>query len=167
MAPPRDSPSKGTGDGRCTALDTWEQSVKDTLTSEERVRCGLLLGDGSGRTDRPELHHLVLGRLALELGFENDVLSVSGNVICIPVVRGGLAAKSTRTHVNGVRPLLRDPGDGSHGPRGEHDLVVVDERVLVHGAKDVSSRDVVADPERGGVEVPLDLSAEGLGVDTA
>jgi hypothetical protein len=44
--------------------------------------------------------------------------------------------------------------------------VVVDERVLVHGAKDVSSRDVVSDPELGGVEVPLDLSAEGLGVDT-
>ena len=76
----RDSPSKGTGNGRCTTLDTWEQGVKHTLAREEWVRCGLLLGDGSGRTDRPELHHLVLGRLALELGLEDDVLRVSAGV---------------------------------------------------------------------------------------
>jgi hypothetical protein len=81
MAPPRDSPSKGTGNGGSTTLDTWEQSVKDTLAREERVRCGLLLGDGSGRTDRPELHHLVLGRLALEFSLEDDILRASAGVI--------------------------------------------------------------------------------------
>ena len=36
-------------------------------------------------------------------------------------------------------------GDGTKGARGEHDLMLIDERVFVHGSEDVASGDVVTD----------------------
>lgn len=45
--------------------------------------------------------------------------------------------------------------------------MVVDERVFVHATENVTARDVVADLELGGVEVPSFFSAERFGVDTA
>ena len=44
--------------------------------------------------------------------------------------------------------------------------MVVHERVLVHATEDVTAGDVVADLERRRVEVPVDVSVEGLGVDS-
>ena len=55
--------------------DLREEGIKDTLTSEEGEIGGLLLGDGSRSTNRPELQHSVLGGLAVELGFQNDILA--------------------------------------------------------------------------------------------
>jgi len=49
------------------------------------------------------------------------------------------------THVDSVGSLLSDSSDRSHSSRVEHDLVVVDERVLVDSSKDVSTGDVVSD----------------------
>lgn len=57
--------------------------------------------------------------------------------------------------------------DGTHAARGHHDLVVHDDRVLVHLAKDVASGDVVADLEVDGVKVPLDRAVQRGGVDAA
>jgi hypothetical protein len=45
--------------------------------------------------------------------------------------------------------------------------VVIDERVFVNTAENVTARDVVADLELGGVEIPSLFSAERFGVDTA
>jgi hypothetical protein len=44
--------------------------------------------------------------------------------------------------------------------------VVVDERVFIDGTKDVTADDVVADFVGCRVKVPLDISVEGLGVDS-
>ena len=97
------------------------------------------------------------------------------------------------THVDVVAPLLGDPGDGTHSSRADHDPVVVDERVLVDGTENISTRDVVPDlcmqheasisdasfsrtPVRrrddwtdgvfARVKVPLQFPAQRLGVDT-
>ena len=45
--------------------------------------------------------------------------------------------------------------------------MIIDERILVDRAEDVAAGDMVADPERGGIEVPLDLARERMGIDTA
>lgn len=84
-----------------------------------------------------------------------------------PAISAKSGAKSSNTHVHGVRALLSDARDGTHSSWGKHDLVVVHKRVLVDRAKDVTASNVVADAELGGVEVPLDVAGEGLCVDTS
>lgn len=69
-------------------------------------------------------------------------------------------------HLDGVGSLLGDPSDGTHSSWGKHDLVVVDERVFVYATEDISTGNVVPYSEAGGIEVPLDVSVEGFGVDT-
>jgi hypothetical protein len=83
-----------------------------------------------------------------------------------------------------VATLLHDVGDGAASARVEHDLVLVDKRILEHAAKDVSSRNVVTDLKpnentsvaslgtdthlqvsRG--EVPGEGPVESIGIDTA
>jgi hypothetical protein len=54
------------------------------------------------------------------------------------------------TNVNVVATLFHDVGDGAASARVEHDLVLVDKRVLEHAAKDVSSRNVVTDLKPSG-----------------
>lgn len=70
-------------------------------------------------------------------------------------------------HLDAVGALLGDVGDGAHSARVHHDLVVVDERVLVDLAKDVAARDVVADLVVERFKVPLDAAVERVGADTA
>ncbi|KAI3492707.1 hypothetical protein L1887_42625 [Cichorium endivia] len=134
--------AEGTGDGGGTTLDAGEERVEDTLAGEQRVVGLQLLGDGTGRTDGPDLEHGVLLLLALEFGLEHDV-------------------------VDRVRALLGDVGDGAHSTRAEHELVVLEQRVLVDGAEDVTTADVVADLELAGSEVPRELTVERLRVDTS
>lgn len=83
-------------------------------------------------------------------------------------------------HIHGVATGLRDVGDGAQCSRTEHDLMLVNQRVLVHLSEDVASGDVVANLYsvstctqnddlpyfevcRG--EVPFERSVEGICVD--
>ena len=75
-------PSESTWDSGCSTLNTREQGVEHSLTSEQGVASRLLLGDGSGSSDRPELHHRVFLLLALELGLKHDILHVSSRSPC-------------------------------------------------------------------------------------
>lgn len=43
-----------------------------------------------------------------------------------------------RTHINCIATFLCDVGDGTKGARREHDLMVVDERVLVDTTEDIT-----------------------------
>lgn len=122
-------------DGNGTTLDRGEQGVEHTLADNEGPVGGLLLGGGTGHTDGPCLHHAVLGLLAVELDLE-DLL------------------------VDGVLALGGDLGDGAAAARGEDDLVLGDERVLVDDTPDVTARDVVADLHLG-LELPLLGAVEG------
>ena len=88
-------------------------------------------------TDWPNLHHSVLCRLAFKFRFQNDVLNNG-----YPQAR---QYTRTPTYIDGVATLLCDMGDGTKGARGEHDLMLIDERVFVHGSEDVTSGDVVTD----------------------
>ena len=45
--------------------------------------------------------------------------------------------------------------------------MVVDQRVFIHTAENVTARDMVADLELCGIKVPAEFTVEGLGVDTA
>jgi hypothetical protein len=92
----------------------------------------------------------------LELGLHDDVLQYELCSNC----RRWLA------HIDSVRALLDNVGDGTHSPGWQHDLVVVNERIFVDRTEDVSTGNVVSDLELGGVEVPRDASVESLGVDT-
>lgn len=49
------------------------------------------------------------------------------------------------TYVDMVAALLSNMGDGTHRPWCNHDLVRVDERILVHGSVDITTRDVIAE----------------------
>ena len=71
-----DLPSESTGDSGGTSLDTWEESIQDSLTGKQGEVGRLLLGYRSRCSYRPELHHLVFGLFTLELGFEHDVLGI-------------------------------------------------------------------------------------------
>lgn len=44
-----------------------------------------------------------------------------------------------RTHIDCIAALFCDAGDGTESTGRKHDLVVVDERVFVDTAKDVTS----------------------------
>lgn len=52
--------------------------------------------------------------------------------------------KTPNTHVDGIATLLCDASDCAKGARGQHYFVIVDERILVHLAKYVTSGYVVA-----------------------
>lgn len=134
--------TESTGNGRRTTLDAREEGVEDTLSGEERHIGGDLLRGRAGSSHGPELAHGVLRLLSLEVELDDDV-------------------------VDAVGALLGDVGDGSACARGKHDLVGVDERVLVDVAVDVAARDVVSDLEVDGVKVPLDGAIQGLGIDSS
>lgn len=59
---------------------------------------------------------------------------------------GGLAIKLGLQHnvVHTIVALVGDPSNRSEGAGVEHDLMVADQRVFVHGTKDVSSGDMIA-----------------------
>lgn len=141
------SPSESTRDSSSTTLNTGEQSVQHSLSGEKWVVGSLLLGDWSRGSDRPELHHLVFGLLALEFCLQHDVLESAQ-------VRQANLVLGETTHVNSVRTLLHNASDCSHRPWPEHDLVVVDQGVFVDGTEDVTSGDVVADLVFAWVEIP-------------
>ena len=91
------------------------------------------------------------------------------------------------SYIDMVATRLRDVRDGSECARAEHNLVLVNEGVLVHAPEDVTSRNVVTDLrhrcvkrtsqmlqltrctyfEFEGVKVPLQGTVEGIGVDTS
>lgn len=71
------------------------------------------------------------------------------------------------THIDGVRALLVDVGHGAHPTRVHHDLVLGQERVLIHEAKDVSPAHVVANFDPGGDKVPPRGAVERGRVDPA
>jgi hypothetical protein len=75
------SPSESTRNSSGTSLNTREKTVQDPLTGKERLVGSKLVGDGSGRSDRPILHHRMLGLDSLELGLEDDVLDEHSNKI--------------------------------------------------------------------------------------
>ena len=52
------------------------------------------------------------------------------------------------SYIDRITALLRDIGDRTEASGTEHDLVVVNERVLVDAAKDVTSGYVVANLKR-------------------
>ena len=66
--------TESSGNGGCSSLDTGEEGVEDTLASEEGEVGLQLLSRRARRANGPELQHRVLRLLALELGFEHNVL---------------------------------------------------------------------------------------------
>lgn len=59
---------ESTRNRRCPSLHARKECVEDSLTGQEGVVRCMLLCCWSRRTNRPDLHHGVLGRLALEFG---------------------------------------------------------------------------------------------------
>lgn len=96
-----------------------EQGIQNALTSEKRKVSSLLLRNRSRCTDWPKLHHGMLCRLAFKLCLEYSI-------------------------ADRIATLLSDMCDRSARARREHNLMIVDKRVLVNTTKDVSSRYVVA-----------------------
>ena len=99
--------------------DIREERIQNSLSSEQRVVAGKLVGHRTLVTHRPRVHHLVLLLLSLELELEHVVL-------------------------DGVVAGLGEPRDGTHALGRHHDLVV-DQRALLHVSDDVSARNMVAD----------------------
>lgn len=90
--------------------------------------------------NRPNLHHGVFGRLALEFGLQNNVLmyhTVLDRRKCANKVR-------KRAYIDMVAALIRDARDGAECSRREHDLVIIDQRVLINLAENVASRYVIS-----------------------
>ena len=50
-----------------------------------------------------------------------------------------------RSYIDGVASWGCNVGDGTHGTRVEHDLVVIDKGVLVYASEDVATTDMVTD----------------------
>lgn len=65
------------------------------------------------------------------------------------------------THVDSVGSLLGESSDSSHGSRVEHDLVVINQRVLIDPTKDVSAGDVIADLRGPQIAHTCDLLVRG------
>ena len=79
----------------------------------------------------------MLGRLAIKFCLENNVLHRN----CELQVQKGTGC----TYIDSVTALFSDIGDRTKPTGTEHDLVVVNEGVLVHAPEDVTSRYVVPD----------------------
>ena len=71
------------------------------------------------------------------------------------------------THIDGVRTLFDNVGDGTHSSRGHHNLVISNDGVFVDFSKDVSSGNVISDFEIDGIEIPLEFSIESGSVDSS
>lgn len=59
---------------------------------------------------------------------------------------GGLSIKLGFQHnvVHTIAALVGDPSNRSEGAGVERDLMVVDQRVFIHGTEDISPRDMIA-----------------------
>lgn len=113
------------------------------MTGEQGVVCGVLLCYRAGRTNRPHLHHSVLRGLAVKVCLQNDILAqYSGRQTATTTVH------EWKTHVNGIATLVGNVANCTKTTRTKHNLVVVNERILVDTAEDITSRYVVADLER-------------------
>lgn len=91
-----------------------EESVENTLASQERIIRGQLLSHRPWCPNGPQLHHRVLRDLTLEFCLEHSI-------------------------IYGIAALLNDIRNCTKGPGGQHDLVVVDEGVLVDPSEYVTA----------------------------
>lgn len=103
-----------------TTLNAWEESVEDSLAGKQRHIGSDLLGGRSRSSNGPELAHGVFCLLSLELELNDDIVDAVGALLC-------------------------DVSDGTPSARGQHDLVVCNERVLVDVTVNVTTGDVVTD----------------------
>lgn len=108
----------------------------------------MLLGNGSGCSYRPNLHHGVLSRFAFELSLENNILRELISFSLHPF-------DELDTHIYSITPFFSNTSDCSKCSWGKHNPVVVDQRVLIDTTKDIASRNVIADLEVNRVKVPL------------
>jgi hypothetical protein len=109
--------TEGTGNSSGTTLDAREQGIENTLTSEERVVRSKLLGARTRSSDGPNLHHGVVGLLAVEFDSDDGVLK-------------------------GVVTLRSEPGDLTHSLRGKHNLLC-DKGVFDNGTNDVTTSNLL------------------------
>lgn len=56
-----------------------------------------------------------------------------------------ISPKRKSAYVDVIAALLGDMCDGAHGPWRHHDLVSVDEGVLIYTTKDITTGEVVSD----------------------
>lgn len=124
-----------------TSLHTGEKSIQYSLADDEgRIR-RLPITDRTRHTDGPGLHHTKLGLLALELNFQ-------------------------KLFLHRVATLGGDAGNSTPSAGRQEDFVVVDQAVLEDGTPNVSTRDMIADLEVDGLEVPLLLAIESIDPNT-
>lgn len=123
--------AESTRDTDSTTLDRGEESVKHTLADNERLGGRELVGGGTRDTDRPLVHHAVLGLLALELELQN-------------------------VGIDSVLALLGHLLDSTASAGREKNAVDVEQRVLPDGTEAVTASNVVALFEvLAGRELPL------------
>jgi hypothetical protein len=67
------STTESTGDGDGTTLNTGKKGVEDSLADNEGLIGRLLVVGRTGHSNRPGLHHGVLGLLAIELDLEDVI----------------------------------------------------------------------------------------------
>lgn len=134
------SAAEGTGDGGGSSLHDGEESIQDTLASQERVVSQELLSDGARLTNGPDLHHGVVSCLSVVL--DGDDLLDDGEV-----------------------SFRRDPSDATVSLQGDQDSVS-NQRVLVYGTENVSSSDHITDLEARRDETPLLLAIQRVDTHT-
>lgn len=121
-------------------MNSREESVENTLAGGQGMVCCVLLGHRTRCTNRPELHHGVFRRLALKLGFQNNILQEPWSIskILDTPYRGKGA------YIDVVAALLGDMCNGTHSPWRHHDLVSIDKGVLIYATEDISTGEVVS-----------------------
>ena len=114
-----------------------KESIQNTLACQERMIGSLFLFNWSRSTDRPKLHHSVLGGLAVELCLQYDILKGRKS--------RRWKLKRLMAYIYCIASFLSDVGDSPKCTRRKHNLVVVDQRVLIHSTEDIATSYVVTD----------------------
>lgn len=66
------------------------------------------------------------------------------------------------THIDGVAALLCEMRDRTQGTGSNHDLMLINERVLIHRSEDIASRNMVANLRKRKSSLGCQNTDEGL-----
>mmetsp|Transcript_3936 Transcript_3936/g.5851 ORF Transcript_3936/g.5851 Transcript_3936/m.5851 type:complete len:395 (-) Transcript_3936:237-1421(-) len=143
------STTEGAGHRTCSSQHRWENGINDAQTSGQSCVTRQLLHCWPRATYRPEVEKLELVLLVLGL-----VVHLQHHIVRVVLV---LAVRAVAVHLcYGTIHIWRT-----------HDLVRMNNLVLKHCSKDVSSCDGLSFPEIAGGELPFRRPGQGGDVDPA
>jgi len=122
--------TEGTGNSASTTKNGREERVEDTLTSEKRIFRGELLSARTRLTHRPVVGHANVDITTLLISHLSD------NIL------------------EGVGAGRSSPSKSTSDVGRAKNLVITDQRVLVHGTENGTTSDEVTDSEADSLEIP-------------